>query len=427
MASKKRYREGDRLHASVFNALLDTVDNNSAAIEVLKKSMPTKTSQLKNDSGFLTEHQKLKTINGQSIAGSGNIKTATKTSELTNDSGFLTEHQKLKTINGQSVAGTGNIKTPSKTSELTTNTEIRVSDGAPIDATGIWPDNKIPEGTSVQNILEKLLLREILPSAAKIPSISLSGGTNLGTFIIGTNVTIPAITMKKSVGKFDNSGNVDANTGRTPSITWSSEKITPTVSQFGDVSISSGTTSTASATGRIELGNNQVSYAASANYSKPSNLPVTNLGNQTQSTIQVVTSGSDISAIWAASSTTTNTTVKATGVYPCYTNISGNSLVANASTVVAINKLSANYKEITLVDVPSENDSGKVHFVFEYPSGRTCTFQIKDLSGNFIDYAGAYKQSGTPEHPGYIRLQTTGDVYQGVNTYKLILSKALNS
>ena len=36
-------------------------------------SVPTKTSQLQNDSGFLTEHQKLKTINGQSIVGSGNI------------------------------------------------------------------------------------------------------------------------------------------------------------------------------------------------------------------------------------------------------------------------------------------------------------------------------------------------------------------
>ena len=33
----------------------------------------------------------------------------TKTSELTNDSGFLTEHQPLKTINNESLVGTGNI------------------------------------------------------------------------------------------------------------------------------------------------------------------------------------------------------------------------------------------------------------------------------------------------------------------------------
>ena len=127
-----------------FNDLLD------------KPVIPTKTSELTNDSGFLTEHQ-LKTINGESIVGEGNIEIGggsgtqvqsdwaetntesvsyiknkptlsivatsgsyndltnkptipTKTSELTNDSGFLTEHQPLKTINGESLVGTGNIE-----------------------------------------------------------------------------------------------------------------------------------------------------------------------------------------------------------------------------------------------------------------------------------------------------------------------------
>ena len=126
-----------------FNDLLD------------KPVIPTKTSELTNDSGFLTEHQ-LKTINGESIVGEGNIEIGggsgtqvqsdwaetntesvsyiknkptlsivatsgsyndltdkptipTKTSELTNDSGFLTE-QTLKTINGESIVGEGNIE-----------------------------------------------------------------------------------------------------------------------------------------------------------------------------------------------------------------------------------------------------------------------------------------------------------------------------
>lgn len=121
-----------------------------------KPVIPTKTSELTNDSGFLTE-QTLKTINGESIVGEGNIEIGggsgtqvqsdwaetntesvsyiknkptlsivatsgsfndlldkptipTKTSELTNDSGFLTEHQPLKTINGESLVGTGNIE-----------------------------------------------------------------------------------------------------------------------------------------------------------------------------------------------------------------------------------------------------------------------------------------------------------------------------
>ena len=88
--------------------------------------IPTKTSELENDSGFLTEHQPLKTINNESIVGTGNITIEgfsgdyndltnkpvipTKTSELTNDSGFLTEHQPLKTVNGESLVGTGNIE-----------------------------------------------------------------------------------------------------------------------------------------------------------------------------------------------------------------------------------------------------------------------------------------------------------------------------
>ena len=96
-----------------FNDLLD------------KPTIPTKTSELENDSGFLTEHQPLKTINNESIVGTGNITIEgfsgdyndltnkptipTKTSELTNDSGFLTE-QTLKTINGESIVGEGNIE-----------------------------------------------------------------------------------------------------------------------------------------------------------------------------------------------------------------------------------------------------------------------------------------------------------------------------
>ena len=50
--------------------------------------IPTKTSQLTNDSGFLTEHQSL-----ADYAKTADIPT--KTSQLTNDSGFLTSHQDI--------------------------------------------------------------------------------------------------------------------------------------------------------------------------------------------------------------------------------------------------------------------------------------------------------------------------------------------
>lgn len=115
--------------------------------------IPSKTSELENDSKFVKETG-LKTVNGQSILGSGNISISggsgggtvdsvewanvnnkpgwvnsqtkpsytasevgalpsdtaipSKTSELTNDSKFVSETG-LKTINGQSILGTGNI------------------------------------------------------------------------------------------------------------------------------------------------------------------------------------------------------------------------------------------------------------------------------------------------------------------------------
>lgn len=68
--------------------------------------------------GYLTEHQSLKTINGESIVGTGNITISGGSSiDLSNyytkteidNKGYLTEHQSLKTINGQSIVGTGNI------------------------------------------------------------------------------------------------------------------------------------------------------------------------------------------------------------------------------------------------------------------------------------------------------------------------------
>lgn len=42
-------------------------------VEAVKNYIPTKVSQLTNDAGYLTEHQALKTINGESLVGTGDI------------------------------------------------------------------------------------------------------------------------------------------------------------------------------------------------------------------------------------------------------------------------------------------------------------------------------------------------------------------
>ena len=91
-----------------------------AAVEALNSKIsekanaadiPTKTSQLENDSGYLTEHQSLTgyatteyvdgKINVESTTRQESIENVkqlipTKTSDLTNDSGYLTEHQSLE-------------------------------------------------------------------------------------------------------------------------------------------------------------------------------------------------------------------------------------------------------------------------------------------------------------------------------------------
>ena len=53
---------------------LSTVATSGNYDDLLNKpTIPSKTSELDNDSGFLTEHQPLKTINNESIVGTGNI------------------------------------------------------------------------------------------------------------------------------------------------------------------------------------------------------------------------------------------------------------------------------------------------------------------------------------------------------------------
>ena len=88
---------GDSGLAELINNLKTKVDN---------LVIPSKTSDLENDSGFLTEHQdisgKANSTDLSSVALSGDYSDLTNTpdipvntSDLNNDSGFLTEHQDI--------------------------------------------------------------------------------------------------------------------------------------------------------------------------------------------------------------------------------------------------------------------------------------------------------------------------------------------
>ena len=82
---------------AIVNASTGEVDLSSYATKEYVDSsigdikIPTKTSELTNDSGYLTQHQDLSSYALKSEIPS----IPTKTSELTNDSGFLTSHQDI--------------------------------------------------------------------------------------------------------------------------------------------------------------------------------------------------------------------------------------------------------------------------------------------------------------------------------------------
>ena len=61
-----------------------------------KDEVPTKTSQLINDSNFLTEHQDISNLATKAEVSEVENKIPTKVSQLTNDKGYLTEHQSLE-------------------------------------------------------------------------------------------------------------------------------------------------------------------------------------------------------------------------------------------------------------------------------------------------------------------------------------------
>lgn len=90
---------------------IESVKLNGTELPISNKSVnistPTKTSELNNDSGFITSN-KIEEIKVNGIAStitnkSVNIAVPTKTSQLTNDSNFITEN-KIETVKVNGVA-----------------------------------------------------------------------------------------------------------------------------------------------------------------------------------------------------------------------------------------------------------------------------------------------------------------------------------
>ena len=82
------------------------------------RKIPTNVSELNNDSGYLTHHQSIKTVNNESLVGTGNVNIPTGDTNVIESISVNGTAQTVtsknvdllfKTINGNSIEGTGNI------------------------------------------------------------------------------------------------------------------------------------------------------------------------------------------------------------------------------------------------------------------------------------------------------------------------------
>lgn len=351
--------------------------------------------------------------------------------------------------------GDDNCTMINSNTESYTVSAITCSTGAPVEALGIWDGNVIPSGTTVQEILEKLLCREIFPASATFPTIVLSKGTPTLSrlYEIGEEITLPSIGMTKNNGNF-NAGSTKRTQPTVVGVTWSNEEIIPRITDgFSTFTPSRGSTSISSASNvEVDLGLNKIVYDGSADYTKPSNMPITNLGNPTQSISKVSTDYSDISAIWPDGTATNNINTQVIGVYPIFTSMNS-TRTGYMNSVLDISDLTSteigdgilgvetnnilplvltDSNVIDIINCPAEIKGGP-RFMIDYPERGLTSFQIKTPDGKYTSFTSSYTYSDKVIHIVnnkrivYNRLVFTSSNYQGAgNTYKLTLNKSLD-
>lgn len=274
--------------------------------------------------------------------------------------------------------------------------------------------NTIPAGTSLTEILKQMLSKEINPSAATKPTIGIiKDGSVSGLHEIGEVVNVGTATISKTSGKFNNNG------WTSPSqpvavFTWSGEKMSSKLvngaegyeAQTDAASIAQGKATTVK-------GTNKVTISASANYSAPTNKPVTNLNKAYD--------GAE--ATWADGVATNSTSIEWTGVYPCFANTK--SLGKEPNEKLAL-QTSATFR----ISVAAHNAGGN-DFRFAYPDGWTISsFKVKSLDGKYYEFAATHNKNA-----GDISKTIQGNavtyhyltVENGVSDYEITLNKGLNA
>jgi hypothetical protein len=317
---------------------------------------------------------------------------------------------------------------------------------------------------SIEDILRELLCKEIYPTVSLTtvnPTLSFGGITSWGSsnhsriMKIGSDLNLKSVTIGSAsisdgyrVGSgftwgysstddsdVDNGENNPASISAETSLNGNytlTETYSPTTigsprtvvssENYEDVKFGEGSV-------KIALGTNTITFSASSpsgSYKHPEYpeyYVVSNLG-KTDVNKKLSKSG-EINAT-LNSITDNSKSITVIGVYPVYTNIKSDSLVDD------MEEMDLTDSDTIELIVPSEVASQK-HFTFDYPSSHeVISFMVKDVGGNFVDFASAYnKESETitktinGEVVSYKRFITTGKL-QGVSTYKIKLSKPLS-
>ena len=271
----------------------------------------------------------------------------------------------------------------------------------------------IPKGTSLSKILEMMLTKELMPAAATKPTISITKASVVsGLHEIGESVNVGTATISKTAGHFNNNGWASP-AQPTAKFTWSGETMTSQLASGATGYVKQTGASIAQGTAKTVKGTNKVSITASANYSAPTNSPITNLGN----------TKTDAAYTWTASKASASTTITWTGVYPCFTNLGK---LGTEPTVNLTLQTGATFN----ISVPSHN-AGNNDFRFAYPDGWTIlSFKVKSLDGKYYEFAADHNKNAgnlTKTIQGVSVTYHYLTVANGASDYQITLNKALNA
>ena len=151
------------------------LDKEDLPVYAKKTEIPTKVSQLNNDSGYLTEHQSL-----VEYAKKTEIPTVpTKVSELQNDSGYLTEHQSL-------VEYAKKTEIPTIPESLKNPNALTIKVG---DTTTTYDGSEAKTiDVSIGESIPSYWLTHLQTKADKIREIMEAAGRNKSSFLFYTDV-----------------------------------------------------------------------------------------------------------------------------------------------------------------------------------------------------------------------------------------------